>query len=977
MTTRRFAVVALAFAWLAFLPAAAYAQSGIAGTVRDSSGAVMPGVTVEAASPALIEKVRSVTTDERGLYSIVNLVPGTYSVTFTLAGFSTVKREALELPGNFTATVNVELRVGALEETVTVSGAAPVIDLQSTAKAQVISREVLDSVPTGKTAQTAAALVPGVIMATPDVAGSGAQNQNATTAHGMNSAQTTVLLDGIQMNGMCGNGATQSYTSTQNYEEIVVQNSGAGADVEGGGVRQYLISRKGGNEFHLSGSAVYATHKWQAEPISSSLAARGLTRGDAFDDLYTYETGFGGKFIKDKLWWFGNLRHQANNVAIADAFYGDGRQGISDQYIQNVGMRVTWQINEKNQLNVYNDRVFKHLGHDMQAGYDPEKASMHTLRSPLYTQAQIKWTSTVSSRLLIEAGFNQYMAYRTNVYQEGVEKPYGTPAWEAGATRRDLSTGVVTTAYPLTLSIQDPWRRYATVSASYVTGTHNIKIGLQDNWGYEWFATYKNADLEQNYQSGVPTSVYVYNTPTYLNNSVDGQWGIYGQDTWTLNRLTLNYGLRWSYFKSSVPKEETGKGRFTQGARTFGPETFPIWKDVSPRFGVVYDVFGNAKTALKFSANKYQFQLTDTYTNGYNPIRLQSATLAWTDLNRDDIAQGGLGCVYMTPGCEINMAQLPNNFANVTPGCSALYTPSSIPCGNNQLDADRKRDYSWQYSIGVQHELFPRISVSANWFRTNIKNLPLTYNALQTFADYTPVVVASPIDGSPVTVYNVSAAANVRVLNLQTNATDRKQWNNAIEFAFSARLPHASSLFGGVSTDRTLLIACDDPANPNNQIYCDQTQNGIPWLTQIKFAGSTQLPYGIRLGAGLQVYQRILSTAGTTWLVTRTTRYAADCKGPCTPGALVIPGLTPAQFAVPLEPPGIRKSDWIRQLDINLGKRMNMGKLQVIPEVSVFNSLNNLAVYGVRSLSYGTSSYLQPSLTLIPRVMRIGADVKW
>src|SRR5262245_11881964 len=378
MTTRRFAVVALAFAWLAFLPAAVHAQSGIAGTVRDTSGAVMPGVTVEAASSVLIEKVRAATTDERGLYSIVNLVPGTYSVTFSLAGFSTVKREALELPGNFTATVNVELRVGALEETVTVSGAAPVVDIQSTAKAQVLNREVLDSVPTGKTAQTAAALVTGIIMATPDVAGSGAQNQNATTAHGMNSAQTTVLLDGIQMNGMCGNGATQSYTSTQNYEEIVVQNSGAGADVEGGGVRQYRIPRKRGNEFHGSGSAVYATHKWQAEAITKDLAARGLTKGDSFDDLYTYETGFGGRFLKDKLWWFGNLRHQANNVAIADTFYKDGRQGIDDQYIQNVGLRVTWQIDSKNQLNIYNDRVFKHLGHVMDAGNDPEQASTHT-----------------------------------------------------------------------------------------------------------------------------------------------------------------------------------------------------------------------------------------------------------------------------------------------------------------------------------------------------------------------------------------------------------------------------------------------------------------------------------------------------------------------------------------------------------------------------------------------------------------------
>jgi hypothetical protein len=785
-----------------------------------------------------------------------------------------------------------------------------------------------------------------------------------------------VLLDGIQMNGMCGNGATQSYTSTQNYEEIVVQNSGAGADVQGGGVRQYLVPRKGGNEFHGSWSAVYATHKWQADAITPELAARGLTRGNSFDDLYTYETGFGGKFVRDRLWWFGNLRHQANNVAIADTFNSDGSQGISDQYVQNLGLRLTWQIDQKNQLNVYTNRVFKYLGHDMSAGYDPEKAAMLTLRSPLYQQAQVKWTSTLTSKLLLELGWNQYQAYRTNVYQPGVEKPYGTPEWYAGATHRDLSLGTVTRAYPMTLSIQDPTRRYFSTAISYVTGSHNVKFGVQDNWGYEWFATYKNADLEQNYQNGVPTSVYVYNSPTYLNNSLDSNWGIYAQDAWSLRRLTLNYGVRWEYFKASIPQEEVGQGRFA-GARKFGPEVFPVWKDAAPRFGAVYDLRGNAKTALKFGVNKYNLQLTDGLTNAHNPIRLQSATLAWTDVNNDDVAQGLPGCTYLNPGCEINFAQLATTYAQVPAGCSVIAGSGGVPCGTAQLDGNRKREYTWQYNVGVQHELLPRVSVSANWFYTRFYNLGLTYNSLQTPADYTPVQVASPIDGSVVTVYNVSTAANVRQLNLETNAPNSKQWNNAVEFAFNARVG-ATTLFGGVSSDQTIAVRCDDPSNPNNLIYCDQSQNGMPWLTQMKLAGSTRFRWDIRLGASIQVYQRQLSTTqGTVWLVTRTTRYANDCKGPCTPGALVIPNLTPAQFSVPLEPIGIRKSDWIRQLDINVGKNFRVGKVQLQPEIAVFNALNNLAVYAVRSFNYGTAAYLQPSTTLIPRVARIGMDVKW
>ena len=139
----------VAWACAMVFPATAFAQaSGIAGVVRDTTGAVMPGVTVEASSPALIERVRTVTTDSQGQYKIVDLRPGIYSVTFTLPGFSTVKREDVEIPAAFVATVNADLRVGALEETVTVSGVSPVIDTQTVLKRQVVAKDTIDAMPT-------------------------------------------------------------------------------------------------------------------------------------------------------------------------------------------------------------------------------------------------------------------------------------------------------------------------------------------------------------------------------------------------------------------------------------------------------------------------------------------------------------------------------------------------------------------------------------------------------------------------------------------------------------------------------------------------------------------------------------------------------------------------------------------------------------------------------------------------------------
>ncbi|HUR35968.1 MAG TPA: carboxypeptidase regulatory-like domain-containing protein [Vicinamibacterales bacterium] len=970
-----------------FMPSLATAQSAIGGIARDSSGGVLPGVNVEAASPALIEKVRSAVTDANGVYRIENLFPGVYTVTFSLSGFNTIKREALELPSNFTATVNADMTVGALEETVVVTGASPVVDTTSTARAQVINRELLDVLPTGKTAQLAAALVPGVFMANPDVAGAQAVNQNNTTAHGYVGSQTTVLLDGIQLQGMCGDGSTQSYSNVQNYEEITVQTSGAGADVAAGGVRQQLISRRGGNVFSGSGNLVYADGGWQPSALTPELTARGLRQGNKIENLSTYETGLGGKIIKDRLWWFGAARNQTFNSLVADTFYPDGRQGYTNEYTRNVSLRLTSQITPKSQITAFYDRVIKYLSHDgLQAGRDPVRAVHVSIPSPNYAQWQIKWTTTVSSKLLVDIGFNHYQAHRVRRYQPGVKQVYGSPEWFASASRQDTSLGTLTMAPADGETLQAPTRRFLVGAVSYVTGSHNTKFGVQFSEGLRKLATEPlNAGLVQVYQNGVPVSATLSNTPVRYSNSVNADLGFYGQDTWAYKRLSLSYGLRWEYFNAQIDEESSTPGRWI-GARSYPGEVLPTWGGAggfTPRLGVVYNLFGNGKTALKFGINKYNRQLVDDLTNRYNPIRPQTASVTWRDLDGDDIADGFLGCTYLTPGCELNLAQLPASFGQVTPGCSVIATTGSIPCGTGQVDPDIQRGYSIQYNIGVQHELVPRVSVNAYWFYSRFYDLARTDNILQSFNDYTPIDIASPLDGSVVRMYNVSAAARTRLLNLEHTATNDTRSNKAFETGFSARLGRGVTLFGGMATEHTLQRTCDAADDPNRLLYCDDYADAgsVPWLTQFKLSGAISLPFKIQTGIGFQTYKRFLSTAtppiGTQWSITPTTRYAADCKGPCTPGALVNPGMTTSTMNVPLVKPGTELSDRINMLDLNIGRWMQIGKVRIQPELAIFNALNNLAVFGVRSQNYLTSSYMQPSTLLQPRITRIGVQVKW
>ena len=301
--TRRLLLAAGVLACLIAMPVTARAQSAFAGIVKDATGAVLPGVTVEASSPVLIERVRSVTTDSNGNYRIENLRPGTYTLTFSLPGFSTVKKDAIELASNFTSSINADLKVGTVEETVTVSGSSPVVDVQSNVKAQVLPREVLDAVPSAHTIQSVGQLVVGVTLTAPDVGGSQAMQQTYFTVHGLGAAQTSVLIDGMIVNGLQGDGAIQSYLNEGANQEMVYQTGGGNVDSPTGGVKINLVPKEGGNRFSGSLFEGYETKTFQASNGNDFLYSHGVT---SLDQIGTYsDTDFtmGGPLKKDMLWF--------------------------------------------------------------------------------------------------------------------------------------------------------------------------------------------------------------------------------------------------------------------------------------------------------------------------------------------------------------------------------------------------------------------------------------------------------------------------------------------------------------------------------------------------------------------------------------------------------------------------------------------------------------------------------------------------
>lgn len=968
------------WALVGLVPLAAAAQSAITGVVKDSSGGVLPGVTVEASSDALIERVKSAITDDQGLYRLVDLRPGTYTVTFTLPGFNLFKREGLQLAAEFTATVNAELKVGALEETITVTGASPVVDVTTAARAQILDREAIDAIPTGRSIQGMAQLVPGVSLSLPDTGGARAMQQTYMSVRGMTTANTTMLVDGMLVNGLQSDGAVQSYFNDAMNSEVSIQTSGIGADTSAGGVRMNMIPREGGNRFAGDYKVSYRPGNWQSSNLTDRHIARGLNAGNAIDRIFDTTLSIGGPILKDRLWFFTSGRYYTVNNYIANTYFDDGSRGKDDQYIKSGMGRLTWQISASNKLSAYFDEIDKYRGHDMQSNEDPETASLQWF-SPAYHTGSIKYTSTLTNAMLLEAGYSRNLEFYTNSYQEGVEQARGTAAWFGGASRLENDLGGRKTA-ATAQNTQSPERHALQAAVSYLWGAHSFKAGAQLTWGDFWHTVDANADLTQQYRSNatgvrftVPDSVVIRNTPLKYGERLNRDLGLYVQDSWRLNRLTVNAGVRWEQIKAQVLAAESPAGRFVP-ARKFEPiQNLPNWKDWAPRFSAVLDVFGTGKTAIKYSLNRYnQIRTTGIATN-YNPLLSQTATLPWRDANGDDIADGARGCTgYPRVGCEIDFSALSPNF-----GIAAL----------NQF-GDYPRTWNLENGLELQHEVLPGFSLSAAVFQGAFRNLTTTINQAWTLNDYTPFTFYNPVSGKPFEVFARSTAAQARpTRNLDTFDPDRKRQYQALMTNLTWRIPGGGQVFGGFTMERERQRACTAPDDPNylatgsttnytTKGFCDDFEIAIPWKRQFKLSGTRQIGWGFELSMAFQSNQSPTSTRVMT--VTRgVTRYPAGCPSPCPAGQIIMPTGTFGQgsLTVFLEPERDTFVERINQLDFKLQRRFQVGRITLLPVLEVFNLNNSDAIISYVTTNALSASYLAPNSIMQGRMIGVGLTTRW
>lgn len=442
---RRLAIVAVAVAVVCAVigRGAAFAQTGsIAGVAKDSTGAVLPGVTVEASSSALIEKVRSVVTDGQGQYKIIDLRPGTYTVTFTLSGFNAFKREGIVLTSDFTATVNGDLRVGAVTETVTVTGESPLIDTHSVSQRKSLTHELIDALPTGRSFQNLSVLVPGVIigLAAQDVGGTGGDRYQTLSVHGSRGDQMPLVMNGMPFNNMNNTGGGYNTTlvvNTGTVQEMTVTTSGLAAEARSSGVLTNIIPKEGGNTYRGSFFGNFSNASLQSNNLTQALIDKNLKAVNSVKKLWDFNPVLGGPIVRDTLWFFGGFRYNGSQSYLAGMFsnlrpgapqycttasgcsYGDAfhpatlvpnsqdlnNQAVGgDTWTRGETLNLTWQASRKDRLTWFSHFNQRLVDCNQCNALTSPEAGVYFTHSPEYL-LQSSWTRTQSNELLFEGGF--------------------------------------------------------------------------------------------------------------------------------------------------------------------------------------------------------------------------------------------------------------------------------------------------------------------------------------------------------------------------------------------------------------------------------------------------------------------------------------------------------------------------------------------------------------------------------------------
>jgi Carboxypeptidase regulatory-like domain len=858
------------------LPASAYAQATLAGVVKDASEAVLPGATVEASSSVLIEKTRRTVTDSTGQYRITELPPGIYEIVYSLVGFATVRREGVEVAGSGVIAINVEMRVGNVLETLTVTGETPIVDTQSTRRETVLSNATINQLPVSRGYGALLATIPAMMTSGTDQIFSAQTTPQMTmfTTHGGRANEGRVMIDGLNTAAAFNGGGVSTLTyDVANAQEMQVLLSGGLGESETGGPSVNLVSPSGGNTFRGSAFWNQAGSWSSANNLNDELRNPpiSLTRGPAVISQWDVSGTLGGPFKRDRLWFFANVRSYGTVRPIsglfANANAGDPTKWdyVEDKNVETRSPtsrmvyegRLTAQVTPRNKVTGsyhYEKRCdgstvlsqstgdtcreraadWVGLGSTLFGRTSPEAGTQYL--DIFYNVTQFTWSAPVSNRVLLEAGYSRlhYIPAGFGVAPDGLSdlirvteqtQRYG----QANLTYRGMDTWNRDDAQP------HNWR----ASASYVTGAHNMKIGYQGAYLMSDTTRFANSNLmAYTFNSPLPGPLtptqFSFRIAPWLTSNRTAYNAVYIQDQWTKNRLTLQGALRYDHAWSWSPAEHQGAPDVTRfNSQPIGfPRTDGVtgYDDFSPRFGAAYDVFGNGKTALKVNVGKYLQAATNdenyTINNPANDFGagarfITNTTRNWNDVNGNKRPD----CDLMNPAAQDNTASggdICQQWSNLNFGNTAIVTTTVNPA---ILEGWGVRPWDWQYGVSVQQEILPRVSVEVGYNRRWWGNYLVTDNLTRNPEDYDTWTINAPLHpelpgggGYPVTYYDLKPSKfgqpSRSYVTFETDyGPERTAYWHGIDVTANVRLRDGLTFQGGTSTGRGVRDYCEVAAN--------------------------------------------------------------------------------------------------------------------------------------------------------------------
>jgi hypothetical protein len=1019
-------------------PSLASAQS-LAGTVRDTSGAVLPGVTVEASSPALIEKVRTAVTDGNGQYQITNLPPGGYKVTFSLPGFATVVREGLELTGGGVMTITAEMRVGSLEESITVTGESPVVDVQTARQQMVINGDIVRALPASRSYGNYIAALPA-IQATGFGGGASTIN-NFFAARGGRSNEGLIQLDGMNVGAPGNGGGVSGYLyDMNNSSEVQVAISGGLGEADRGGPAFNIIPKTGGNTFSGIGFMSYAGEWGQSSNIDDRLRALNFRELPALIKSYDANIAVGGPILRDRVWFYANSRaigtYQEQQNLYANLNAGDPNAWTwarnnalsirnSTSKTLNSG-RFTWQATQKNKFGFYYDYTkncsagaYTEGGGQCRGpgdgwlatgpGVTPGTATVSPESGSIWDAPakimQATWTSPFSNRILFETGYSAF--YTDN----GDPRPHGVLTDFIPVQEQSTAAGVPFANFiyrgfnpaPSTNQKHATWK----AAISYVSGSHNLKWGYQAGQMSNRNTTYVGRQISYRFNNGVPNQLSQRVGTNQTSNSLLYN-ALYIQDQWTRGRLTLQGALRYETVSSWAPAGENGilEDREFGGGSVLLPRTDGVrgYHDISPRMGAAYDVFGNGKTALKVNVGQYlQGAFTgDAYTiNNAGSTLVTTVNRAWSDPNGNRVAE----CNFLNPA------------ANGECGAwSALNWGSfnqATTVNPEVLGGWGVRNRDWQYGVSVQQEVAPQVAVQVAYNRRVWSNFFVTHNQALTAADYDEVTLIAPTSdklpnggGYPVTFLTRNSrsalGANAPYYTTSDDFGGESHYWHGVDFSFNARTRWGLTVQGGTSTGRGVHDTCDmltarfgRPSAPLLPVPGSATAttpaagivDGVrscniaePFLTSARGLGSYTVPkVDVMVSAIFRSQanaQPAATTVGTNGASRPATYRMTAASFLAATGRPLAPGL--ATQDVDLLLPGQVYGDRINQVDMRFAKVLRFGRTRTnvgLDLYNLFNSNTPTTYETVYDPATNGARWMQPTAVLLPRFMRVNVQV--